>query len=95
MYHIIIFIYFMRVNYWWIEIGVVPVTLYGFLGNALSSSRGDCFRAASTAVAKVVAKTHNTAAVHMRVAITAICAKTKLKAANKRAARCLAGTPCT
>lgn len=80
MYHIIIFKYFMRVNYWWTEIGVVsiPVTLYGFLGNALSSSRGDCFRAASTAVAKVVARTHNTAAVHMRVAITAICAKTKL-----------------
>jgi len=85
----------MRVNYWSTEIGVVPVTLNGFLGNALSSSRGDCFRAASTAVAKIVARKHNTATVHNRVAITAICAETKLKAANKRAARCLAGISCT
>lgn len=36
----------------------------------MSSSSGDCFRAASAAVAKVVARTtHKTAAVHLRTAI--------------------------
>jgi hypothetical protein len=51
---------------------MVPVTLDGFLGNALSSSRGECFLAASATVAKIVTRTHNTAAaVHLQTTIAA------------------------